>query len=163
MTLLEEHDILTGYPKDCSCKTHTGPHAIAESRQQLRHNFSVIIELMDKEQIPESLYRCFSNMLEFFEAERHRHGILIKNLKFYANDFFQRESPSFLCQWILTKTIDHALGGVSVPRCLFCASHNAWLSLASPFTFMSLSSSEIPPRCCTSGAAEDILFIAANV
>lgn len=95
MTLLEEHDILTGYPKDCSCKTHTGPHAIAESRQQLRHNFSVIIELMDKEQIPESLYRCFSNMLEFSEAERHRHGILIKNLKFYANDFFPKGKPEF--------------------------------------------------------------------
>ena len=95
MTLLEEHDILARYPKDCSCKTHTGPHAIAESRQQLRHNFVIMIQLMDKEPIPEFLYRCFTNMLEFSEAERHRHGILIKNLKFYATDFFPKGKPEF--------------------------------------------------------------------
>lgn len=51
----------------------------------------MIIDVIDKAEIPESLFGVIADIIAFGEAERQRQSILIKDLRFYANDFMPKK------------------------------------------------------------------------
>ena len=94
--IVEDHSHLMRYPKDCSCRNHDGPHAIWQSNEQLIKNYRMILGIIDNAEIPNSLFGVIADIIAFGEAERQRQSILIKDLRFYANDFMPKKKHDFV-------------------------------------------------------------------
>jgi len=90
--IIEDHSHLMRYPKDCSCRNHDGPHAIWQSQDQLIRNYRMILGVIEKAEIPDSLFGVIADIIAFGESERQRQSILIKDLRFFANDFMPKKN-----------------------------------------------------------------------